>query len=139
MVSGSYVLTDTISKAFNEICASTYAQTAAVVTGKKLVDYSSSGTAVVSEGVLRQIRSVPDVAAAAGTVMDLGGDSTHARVVAKAGKPLGSNGNPAFGIGLDPAHPRFIPLTLVSGDWAHGTAQVVVEAATATPGASPTC
>jgi len=134
MVSGSYVLTDTISKAFNEIFTSTYSQTDAVVTGKKLVDYSSSGNAVVSEGVLRQIRSVPDVAAAAGTVMDLGGDSTHARVVGKDGKPLGSNDNPAFGIGVDPAYPRFNPLTLVSGEWAHGPGQVVVDAATAKTG-----
>ena len=48
MVSGSFVLTDTISKAFTSIFSSAYDHTDAVVSGKKLVDYSSSGNATVS-------------------------------------------------------------------------------------------
>jgi putative ABC transport system permease protein len=134
MVSGSYVLTDTISKAFDSIFTASYAQTDAVVTGKKLVDYSSGGNATVSDATVRRIRSLPDVVAAAGSIIDLsnGGDSTHARIVGKDGKPLDSNGNPAFGIGVDPSYPRFNPLTLVSGAWAHGPGQVVVDEETAT-------
>ena len=38
MVSGSFVLTDTISKAFDTIFTSSYSHTDAVVSGKKLVD-----------------------------------------------------------------------------------------------------
>ena len=66
MVSGSFVLTDTISKAFTSIFSSAYEHTDAVVSGKKLVDYSSSGNATVSPALLEQIRQQPDVAAAAG-------------------------------------------------------------------------
>ena len=52
MVSGSFVLTDTISKAFTSIFTSAYDQTDVVVSGKKLVDYSSSGNATVSPALL---------------------------------------------------------------------------------------
>ena len=67
MVSGSFVLTDTISKAFTSIFSSAYEHTDAVVSGKKLVDYSSSGNATVSPRAARaRSAAQPDVAAAAG-------------------------------------------------------------------------
>jgi putative ABC transport system permease protein len=131
MVSGSFVLTDTISKAFDSIFTSSYAHTDAVVTGKKLVATSSGGNAPVSERTLEKIRALPDVAAASGSLIDLNGDSTTARVVGKDGKPVDSNGNPAFGIGVDPAYPRFNPLRLVAGSWARGSSQVVLDEDTA--------
>ena len=65
MVSGSFVLTDTISKAFTSIFSSAYDHTDAIVSGKKLVDYSSSGNAMVSPALLEQIRKQPYVEAAA--------------------------------------------------------------------------
>ena len=52
MVSGTYVLTDTISKAFNEIFQGSFQNTAAVVTGKKVVQFSSSGNATVPASLL---------------------------------------------------------------------------------------
>src|SRR5256886_1862458 len=52
MVSGSFVLTDTISKAFDSIFTSSYSHTDAVVSGKKLVDYSNGGKATVSQSLL---------------------------------------------------------------------------------------
>src|SRR5262249_40052046 len=131
MVSGSFVLTDTISKAFDSIFTSSYAQTDAVVTGKKLVDYSSGGNPPVSEATLAKIRALPEVAAASGSLIDLSGDSTRARVVRTDGKPVDSNGNPAFGIGVAPSYPRFNPLRLVAGSWARGSDQVVLDAETA--------
>ena len=45
MVSGSFVVTDTITKAFDTIFTSSYAHTDAVVSRKSLVDYSNSGNA----------------------------------------------------------------------------------------------
>ena len=78
MVSGSFVLTDTISKAFTSIFSSAYDNTDAVVSGKKLVDYSSSGNATVSPQLLAKIQKQPYVAAAAGAIADLNGDSTRA-------------------------------------------------------------
>jgi len=71
MVSGSFVLTDTISKAFDSIFTSAYRDTDAVVTGKKLVDWSASGNATVSEDVLRRIRTLPVVADAGGSIVDI--------------------------------------------------------------------
>ena len=59
MVSGSFVLTDTISKAFDSIFTSSYSHTDAVVSGKKLVDYSNSGNATVSRAVLEQVKRSP--------------------------------------------------------------------------------
>ena len=130
LVSGSFVLTDTISKAFDSIFAASYDRTDAVVSGRKIVDYSSSGNATVSPELLRQIRALPDVDAAAGQVLDLAGDSTQAKLV-KDGETIDSNGNPTFGFGIDPSEPRFNPLELTDGRWAHGPHEVVVDAAVA--------
>ena len=54
MVSGTFVLTDTIDRAFHAIFAASYAQTDAVVSGKKLVDWSTSGNATVSPVAARK-------------------------------------------------------------------------------------
>jgi putative ABC transport system permease protein len=81
LVSGSFVLTDTISKAFDNIFAASYDKTDAVVSGRKIVDYSNGGNATVSPALLQRIRSLPDVQAAAGQVLDLNGNSTQAKLV----------------------------------------------------------
>ena len=54
MVSGTLVLTDTIDKAFDSIFSSSYEQTDAVVTGRKLVEWSQTGKAQVSPERARQ-------------------------------------------------------------------------------------
>ena len=131
MVSGSFVLTDTISKAFTSIFSSAYDHTDAVVSGRKLVDYSSSGNASVSQALLARIRVLPGVAAAAGSIADLNGDSTRASLIAKDGKAIEHNGAPSFGFGVDTSQPRFNPLTLVSGRWAERPGEVVIDPDTA--------
>ena len=131
MVSGSFVLTDTISKAFDSIFSSAYDNTDAVVSGKKLVDFSSSGNATVSKALLERIRAQRDVAAAAGAVMDFGGDSTRAKLIGKDGKAIDNNGAPTFGIGVDTTQPRFNPLTLETGRWAAAPDEVVIDPDTA--------
>jgi putative ABC transport system permease protein len=131
MVSGSFVLTDTISKAFTSIFSSAYDHTDAVVSGKKLVDYSSSGNATVSPALLAQLRTQPGVAAAAGSLMDFSGDSTRAKLIGKDGKAIDNGGAPTFGIGVDTSQPRFNPLTLESGRWAAGPGEVVIDPDTA--------
>jgi putative ABC transport system permease protein len=131
MVSGSFVLTDTISKAFTSIFSSAYDNTDAVVSGKKLVDYSSSGNATVSADLLKTIRSQPYVQSAAGAIADLNGDSTHAKLIGKDGKAIDHNGAPTFGFGIDTSQPRFNPLTLESGRWAAAPDEVVIDPDTA--------
>jgi putative ABC transport system permease protein len=131
MVSGSFVLTDTISKAFTSIFTSAYDHTDAVVSGKKLVDYSSSGNATVSPALLAKIRSQSDVVAAAGSLADLSGDSTRAKLIGKNGKAIDHAGAPTFGFGIDTSQPRFNPLKLESGRWAAGPGEVVIDPDTA--------
>src|SRR4051794_39307986 len=131
MVSGSYVLTDTISKAFNVIFASSYQQTDAVISGKKVVQYAQSGNALVSNDVLARVEKMDGVAAAAGQLIDFDGNSDQAKILDKQGKVITGSGNPTFGFGIDPDQPQFNPLKLTAGTWAHGSHEVVIDAGTA--------
>ena len=69
MISGTFVLTDTIDRAFSQIFTESYAGTDAVVTGKG-VDISIDGETVaappVDEALLDTVRSVPEVELATG-------------------------------------------------------------------------
>ena len=132
MVSGTYVLTDTFQKAFDSIFEESYVGTDAVVSGKKLVEFSSSGRAPVPEALLGEIESLPEVAAAAGGIFDLQSNSNPAQLVDDDGDKIGgAGGAPTFGVGLDASELRFSPLTLSEGQWARGTEQVVIDANTA--------
>ena len=132
MVSGTYVLTDTIQKAFDGIFSESYAGTDAVINGKQLVDFSSSGRATVPADLLDEVKALPEVEAAAGGIIDLQSNSNPARFVDENGKTLGGNGGaPTFGVGLDSSQLGFSPLKLAEGQWAQGSDQVVMDANTA--------
>ncbi len=130
MVSGTLVLTDTIEKAFDSIFSSSYEQTDAVVSGKKLVEWSQTGKATVSPEILGKIQALPEVEAAAGTILDLSGDANQAKILDKQGKAIQGN-NPTFGLGVNPEDERFNPFRLVEGDWASGPNEVVIDVSTA--------
>ena len=131
MVSGSFVVTDTITKAFDTIFTSTYRNTDAVVSAKKIVDYSNSGNGTVSPALLARIRALPDVKGAAGSIIDLNNDTTNTKLIDRDGKAIDSNGNPTFGFGVDPSQPQFNPMHLVAGSWASGRHEVVIDSNTA--------
>jgi putative ABC transport system permease protein len=129
MVSGTYVLTDTMQRAFDGIYTASYESSDAVVSGKEVVAGSSSGKASVPESLLAKVRAVPGVEAAAGTI---GGDeSSEAEIIGRDGKGLARGGAPAMAVGHDPANPQFDPLDLKTGDWPSGASQVVIDASTA--------
>ena len=130
MVSGTLVLTDTIDKAFDSIFSSSYEQTDAVVSGTKLVEWSQTGKAQVPADVLAQVRALPEVEAAAGTILDISGDANQAKIIDKDGDAI-QGSNPTFGLGVDPADEQFNPFELVEGAWASGPAQVVMDLNTA--------
>nr|MBA2331233.1 ABC transporter permease [Actinomycetota bacterium] len=130
MVSGTLVLTDTIEKAFDSIFSSSYEQTDAVVSGKKLVEWSQTGKATVSPAILSRVRDLPEVESAAGTILDMSGDANQAKILDKQGKAIQGN-NPTFGLGVDPQDERFNPFRLVEGNWASGPNEVVVDLGTA--------
>jgi putative ABC transport system permease protein len=128
MVTGSFVLTDTMSKAFDSIFTSSYAETDAVVSGRSLVDWSDQGNALVPADVLRRLRALPEVEAASGQILDLNSSANTAKLIDREGKIVTGNGNPTFGLGVDPSHPRFNPLKLVEGRFADKPGEVVVDA-----------
>ncbi len=127
MVSGSFVLTDSIQKAFHALFVSSYENTDAVVSGKKLVDYSSSGNATVPASLLAKVRALPDVKEATGLITDLSGGVLTAKLYDKHGKIVTGNGNPTFGYGVDPQATRFNPMRLTAGRWAAAGNEVVVD------------
>jgi putative ABC transport system permease protein len=131
MVSGSFVVTDTITKAFDTIFTGSYRNTDAVVSRKSLVDYSNSGNGTVSPALLARIKRLPEVQAAAGEIIDLNNDTTNTKLIDRGGKAIQANGNPTFGFGVDASQPRFNPLHLIAGRWASGRHEVVIDYNTA--------
>ncbi|MBA2462594.1 MAG: ABC transporter permease, partial [Actinobacteria bacterium] len=130
MVSGSFVLTDSIERAFSSIFSNAYEDTDAVVSGRKLLDWSQSGRAVVSEDVLAEVRALPEVETAAGTILDLSGDTNQAKILDKTGDPI-TGDNPTFGLGLNAQDDEFSPFELVEGAWGSRPDEVVIDKATA--------
>ena len=130
MVSGTFVLTDTMQKAFDGIFEESYEGTDAVINGKQLVDFSSGGRASVPADVLEQVRALPSVEAAAGTLLDLQNNSNQAKLLDDQGEIVGRQGE-TMGIGIDDSGRRFSPLKLKQGEWAHGDGEIVLDAGTA--------
>ena len=130
MVSGSFVLTDSVERAFSNIFSTAYDETDAVVSGRKLLDWSQSGRAVVPEDVLADVQALPEVGYATGTILDLTGDANQAKILDKEGEAI-TGDNPTFGLGLNPTDERFSPFELVEGAWASGPNEVVIDKATA--------
>ena len=132
MISGTYVLTDTIDKAFSSIFADSYAGTDAVVSGKEAsfsADFEKPPVAPVDASLLDDIRGVDSVALAMGGVYD----EVNTKIIADDGKAVNTNGAPSFGFGIDtaPEYSRFNPLNLLEGRWPEGDGEVVVDAGTA--------
>jgi putative ABC transport system permease protein len=127
MVSGTYVLTDSISSAFDAIFSQSYAGTDAVITGKSAFDLGQSGTTTAppfDESVLAQVQALPKVAAA------IGGVGGEAQLIGSNGKAIVFGGAPNLGFSVDPTQPKFNSLTLASGAWPRA-GEVVVDTATA--------
>jgi putative ABC transport system permease protein len=131
MISGTYVLTDTIDRAFTDIFNSSYKDTSAVISGREIVKGSSSGAPTIPVSLLDRVKRLPDVQAAAGAIMDLSSEGDSAKLIDAKGKPIGGQQAPTLAFGIDTAQPRFNPLKLIRGRWASGGGEVVIDAATA--------
>jgi putative ABC transport system permease protein len=103
MVSGTFVLTDTMQKAFDGVFNASYDKTDAVIAGKEIVKGSTSGAATVPEPLLAKVRALPEVASAGGTLAPI--ESNEAKILGRDGKALGSGGAPRFGLGNDASQP----------------------------------
>ena len=102
MVSGTFILTDTINKAFDSIFQDSYSKTSAVISGKEVVKEAASGTATVPAALLQRVRANDNVAEATGAIFNLTGTSDQTKLIDKKGESLGSSENGQFGFGFDP-------------------------------------
>ena len=73
MVSGTFVLTDTMRKAFDSLFEGSYAGTSAVISGKEVVKGAASGNATVPESLLPKVSELAGVEAASGAIFDVSG------------------------------------------------------------------
>ncbi len=127
MVSGTFVLTDSIDKAFDSIFSSVYLGTDATITGKSAFDISdgSGSTAPPFDASLEpKVAALPDVADA------IGGVAGEAQLIGSDGKAIVFGGAPNLGFSVDPSKPGFNTLTLTQGAWP-GADEVVIDVSTA--------
>src|SRR3954452_7025270 len=124
-VSGTFVLTATISNTFNGLFDDIYQHTDAVVRAKEEFSgqgFGNEGRGTVSADLLPTIRGADGVAAADGTVQGL------AVIVNKKGDALGSNGNGAPTLGFSFIHDRDLStIHVVQGRGPRGPTEVVID------------
>jgi putative ABC transport system permease protein len=125
MISGTYVLTDTITASFTKVVDGSFEHADAVVTGKVAFKNNESNTAVTPafpDSVLTKIQGLPDVAAAAGAIGD------EVKLIGRDGKVISTKGGESIGASVDPKNDaRFNPLTLTAGKWPVGNGQIAID------------
>jgi putative ABC transport system permease protein len=126
MVSGTFILTDTMQRTFDGLFAASYEDTDAVIGGKQIVETSTSGSATIPESLLAEVRDLPEVQAASGTVTPA--EVNGADIIGDDGKAIGQE---SLGTSFDAANPQFSPLKLKRGEWPAGPDQVAIDAGTA--------
>jgi putative ABC transport system permease protein len=127
MVSGTYVLTDSIDQAFDAIFNDVRQGSDAVVTGKApfdLSDGSGSEAPTLDESLLERVRALPEVQVAEGGV-----DSESTVLIDKEGEAIVGNA-PSIGFSIAKGDSPFNPLRLVEGAWP-GPNEIVIDEATA--------
>ena len=127
MVSGTFVLTDSIDKAFDAIFSEVYSGTDATITGKSPFDVTEGQGSVVppfSDSLTDEVRALPSVADA------IGGVGGNAQLIDQKGKAIVFGGAPNLGFSVDPSRPEFNTLSLEEGKWP-GADEVVIDVTTA--------
>lgn len=131
MVSGTFVLTDTIKAAFSTVFSTAYKNVDAVVTGRNAIGSSNNGGGPGSQApslpasLLTKVQSLPEVAQAAGGISD------SAQLIGHDGKVISSGGAPGLAFSYSPDGQRFNPLSLTSGTWPSAPDQIAIDASTA--------
>ena len=127
MVAGTFMLTDSIDKAFDSIFTDVRKGSNAVISGKTAFDLSAdvgSAAPTLDASLLEEVRGLSDVEAAEGSV------DGQSQLIGKNGKAIVYGGAPNLGFSIANGASRFNPLTLVEGSWPrHG--DVVVDESTA--------
>jgi putative ABC transport system permease protein len=127
MISGAFVLTDTLGKTFDGIYRESYSASDAVISSEEATNTGddTSEAPPFSAAVLSRVESLPGVRLAQGSIED------QARLVNANGKPIGAAGN-GTAMGVDPSADQSLnPLQLVGGQWPRGDGQIAIDKATA--------
>ena len=129
MVSGTYVLTDTIDKAFNQIFRESYAGTDAVVTGKEH-RHQLPGRHGRRRRRFPRACSRPCAASTASRSPPGASSRERAKILDRGRQAISGNGaRPSVsGSTRAPKHRAFNPLNLLEGRWAAGPTEVVIDA-----------
>jgi putative ABC transport system permease protein len=130
MISGTYILTDTIKAAFSTVFTRAYKNADAVITGRSAIgtDNNNQGRALpptLPASLLTRIQSLPQVALATGAVADQAG------LVGHNGKVIARGGAPALAFSHTPEGQRFSPLSVSSGRYPTAPQEVAIDAETA--------
>jgi putative ABC transport system permease protein len=128
MISGTYVLTDSIREAFDRIFTDSRQGANVIITGKSafdLGDQTGTSAPTFDESLLEKVRKLPGVAAAEGGV-----NSESTQLIDENGKAIVFGGAPNLGFSIANGESRFNPLTLVEGRWP-AAGQVVIDTSTA--------
>ncbi|GAA1581992.1 ABC transporter permease [Kribbella sancticallisti] len=127
LVSGTYVLTDSITSAFDSIFSESYKNTDAAITGKTAFDVPEDGTALApsfDDSLLAEVTALPEVGTADAAV------SGEVQLIGRDGKAVVFGGSPNLGFSVSPDLPEFNTLALVRGDWPAAD-EVVIDTQTA--------
>jgi putative ABC transport system permease protein len=129
MISGTYVLTDTIKAAFNTVFTQVYQNTDASITGKSAIGgNANNGVSVPSlpESLLTKVRALPGVSLAEGGIAD------QAQLVGHDNKVISRGGAPSLAFSVNPAgNQHFNPLVLTEGHWPSGPNEIAIDTKTA--------
>jgi ABC-type lipoprotein release transport system permease subunit len=129
MISGTYVLTDTIKAAFGTVFTQVYKNTDAAITGKSAIGGSANNGVVLPslpQSLLAKVRTLPGVAVAEGGISD------EAKLVCRDNKVVSRGGAPNLAFSVDPkGDQRFNPLVLTEGHWPSGPNEIAIDTQTA--------
>jgi putative ABC transport system permease protein len=127
MISGTFILTDTMQKSFNGLFTETSAETDAVISGKEIVKNSTSGSgATIPASMLQKVRALPQVDSAGGQVAPA--EANVADIIGEDGKSVAKE---SLGGSYDADNARFSPYRFKSGKPPHGAGEVAIDAGTA--------
>ena len=124
MVSGTYVLTDTIDRSFDQIFTTSNEGVDAVVTHEEVINTDYGQVPPIDAAILDEVKRVDGVGVASGSIGD-----PQVSIIGSDGEPRGGNGAPSFGFSVPPE--QFDPFDYVEGHKPTADNEVVIDKASA--------
>jgi len=123
-IAGTYVLTDTMNQAFDNLLTDAYAGIDVTVRGQSEFESDFGGSRKpISEDVLETVTNVDGVQSAAGSL------EGYAQLIDQDGEAISPGGAPTLGFNWTPG--ELNPLKLRSGEPPEGPGEVVIDVSTA--------